>query len=81
MLPVLFRNVVFGILLNKRDLPDVFSVDQVKEVLRELHLWSDDPDQAEKNPNIYETIALYGTKQNIYESFTDCAHRTVAHMV
>ncbi len=77
----LLAKMVKVILLNKKDLPNTVSVDQVKDLLRQMHMWSDDPEDAVTNPRIYETIALFDKKANIYESFYDCAHRTIEHMV
>ncbi len=77
----MLAKIVKIILLNKKDLPNTTSVDQVKDFLRQLNLWSDVPEQARKNPKIYETIALYDQKANIYESFYDCARHTIEQLV
>jgi signal recognition particle receptor subunit beta len=69
------------VLLNKKDLPSVITVNQVKELLRQQHLWSDDPEQAARNPQIYETIALFDKKSNVYESFYQVAKRTIDQAV
>jgi len=77
----LLGKIPLVVLLNKRDLPSVISVGQVKNLLRELELWSDSPKQANQNPKIYESIALYDKEINIYESFNECAHRSIEKMV
>ncbi len=69
------------VLLNKKDLPSVITVDQVKDLLRQLNLWSDAPEQAAKNPKIYESIALIEKSTNIYESFYEIARRALNQVV
>ncbi len=69
------------VLLNKKDLPGVVTVDQVKDLLRQLNLWSDVPGQAARNPQIYETIALFEKRINIYESFYQVTKRTIDQVV
>ncbi len=69
------------VLLNKADLPCIITINQVKDLLRQVNLWSDVPGQMEKNPNIYETIALFEKKINIYESFYDVARRAIDQVV
>ncbi len=75
------KKIPLVVLLNKKDLPSIITVDQVKNLLRQVNLWSDVPDQAEKNPKIYETIALFEKKINIYESFYEVARRTITQSV
>ncbi len=71
------KHMPLVVLLNKKDLPSIITVDQVKDLLRQLNLWSYLPENAGKNPKIYETIALFDQKINIYESFYDVARRTI----
>ncbi len=69
------------VLLNKKDLPSIIQIDQVKDLLRQMNLWSDLPDEIIKNPKIYETVALFEKKINIYESFYEIARRALNQVV
>ncbi len=69
------------VLLNKHDLPSIIMADQVKDLLRQVNLWSDVPGQAEKNPKIYESVALFEKMVNVYESFYEVARRAIDQVV
>ncbi len=69
------------VLLNKHDLPSIIMADQVKDLLRQVNLWSDVPGLAEKNPKIYESVALFEKMVNVYESFYEVARRAIDQVV
>jgi len=65
------QKIPLVILLNKKDLPNYITIEQVKNLLRQLNLWSESLEKVARNPRIYESIALFEKNLNIYESFFD----------
>jgi len=73
----LITKIPLIVMLNKVDLENVLTVNQVEELLtqeglmyppdHELNMW---------NPLVYPSIAIMPAAQNVYRAFTECARRT-----
>jgi signal recognition particle receptor subunit beta len=73
----LIAKIPLIVMLNKVDLENVLTVQEIEELLtqegliyppgHELNMW---------NPLIYPSIAIMPTAQNVYRAFTECARRT-----
>jgi len=73
----LIKKLPLVIMLNKVDLENVMTVQEVDELLQQENLWfPPGHDLATWNPIIYPSIATMPTAQNVYRSFTECARRT-----
>lgn len=72
----LITKIPLVVMLNKRDLPDIFETSEFEQLLRDEGLWFDPPDELNMwNPLIYESVALYDQEKAVYKSFTECARR------
>jgi signal recognition particle receptor subunit beta len=68
------------VMLNKRDLDDIFSLEEWEQQMKELGLFHEPPDPlSEWNPLIYETVALHNNAKNVYRIFSECARRCVMY--
>lgn len=72
----LINQIPIIFLLNKQDLEDVISEEELIPILKEEKLWHE-PDHPlfAWNPLIYETCALYDMRKDIFRSFYECARR------
>ncbi|MHA1505660.1 MAG: GTP-binding protein [Candidatus Asgardarchaeia archaeon] len=76
----LIRDIPLVVQLNKRDLEDIISVEEMIELLKaedlyypighKYYMW---------NPRIYETIAIKGI--NVYEAFAECSRRILIYFL
>jgi hypothetical protein len=72
----LINQIPIVFMLNKQDLDDVISKEDLIPILKEEKLWHEPGHQlASWNPSIYETCGLFDTQKNVYRSFYDCARR------
>lgn len=73
----LIKEIPMVIMLNKQDLQQTITTEIFIQVLKNEKLWfkQDDPFSL-WNPIIYETCAIYDKRQDIYQSFSECARRT-----
>jgi len=68
------------IMLNKRDLDDIISVQEWEKIMKEEGLlFEPSHELSEWNPLIYETVALYENAKNVYRIFAECARRTIIY--
>jgi len=68
----LVEKIPLIVMINKQDLDEIVSKEEIIGLLKKYNLYfPDNHPNAEKNPEIFETIALYEKKQNIYESFVE----------
>ncbi|WP_457558156.1 ADP-ribosylation factor-like protein [Candidatus Harpocratesius sp.] len=66
----LVEKIPLVVMINKQDLKNVVSKEEVITLLTKYNLYfPENHINASKNPQIFETIALYGQYENIYESF------------
>ncbi|HME56049.1 MAG TPA: ADP-ribosylation factor-like protein [Candidatus Lokiarchaeia archaeon] len=73
----LIKKLPLVIMLNKVDLENVITVQEVDELLQQEGLWyPPGHDLALWNPIVYPSIAVMPTAQNVYRAFTECARRT-----
>ncbi|TFG06706.1 MAG: hypothetical protein EU539_06925 [Promethearchaeota archaeon] len=74
----LIKEIPLVLMLNKQDLPDVIGKKEILQVLKDENLWFENENEFHiLNPVIYETVALYDKKKNIYRSFAECARQIV----
>ncbi|MBN2154909.1 MAG: hypothetical protein JW776_02565 [Candidatus Lokiarchaeota archaeon] len=70
------------VMLNKRDLDDVITLEEWEDVMKEAGLLHEPSNPlSEWNPIIYQTVALYNNAQNVYRIFSECARRCVVYTV
>jgi hypothetical protein len=73
----LIKKLPLVIMLNKVDLENVITVQEVEELLVSENLWYPPGHElALWNPIVYPSIAVMPTAQNVYRAFTECARRT-----
>jgi len=78
----LIKDIPLLIMLNKQDLNEVIGAKEFLQILKDEGLWYDPPHKlANWNPIIYETCALYDKRKEIYNSFAECARRTLMYHV
>jgi signal recognition particle receptor subunit beta len=78
----LINSIPLLVMLNKRDLDDIISLEEWENVMREAGLYYEHTDPlSEWNPIIYESIALPNNAQNVYRIFSECARRCVMYTV
>ncbi|MBY8983211.1 MAG: hypothetical protein KGD57_09695 [Candidatus Lokiarchaeota archaeon] len=78
----LINEIPLIIMLNKQDLNNVIRKSAFIEVLKRERLWFNSGSALSIwNPKVYETCALFDKKQNIYQSFHECARRTLLYSV
>jgi len=70
------------VMLNKRDLDDIITLEEWENVMKEAGLlFAPAEPLFEWNPIIYETVALPDNAQNVYRIFSECARRCVMYTV
>ena len=63
-------------MLNKQDLEDVITEEDLIQILKQEKLWFDPGHQLFSwNPLIYKTCGLFKTQKEIFHSFYECARR------
>src|SRR5271157_470575 len=73
----LIKKLPLVIMLNKVDLENVITVQEVEELLQQEGLWYPlGHDLALWNPVIFPSIAVLPTDRNVYNAFIECARRT-----
>lgn len=76
----LIKKIPILVMLNKRDLPDIISVEEWEKIMKDEGLFFDNTSEyAMWNPLIYETVALYENAKNVYRIFSEVARRTVIY--
>lgn len=66
----LVEKIPMVVMINKQDLEPVISKEEIIEALKKYNLYfPENHPNAEKNPIIFKTIALYEQHKDIYESF------------
>ncbi|MBD3352588.1 MAG: hypothetical protein GF364_13955 [Candidatus Lokiarchaeota archaeon] len=76
----LIKQIPLLIMLNKRDLDDIIEVKEWEEIMKDEGLiYEQSNDLSMWNPLIYETVALYEQRKNIYRIFSEVARRTVIY--
>jgi len=76
----LIKEIPLIVMLNKKDLEDTINEENFKHVLQNEKLWYESNHELSNwNPAIYNTCALYGRDINIYQSFYECARRTISY--
>ena len=72
----LIQKIPMLVMLNKRDLDDLISIDEWKSIMHREGLELEQCNSPfVRNPMIYETIALYNCKKNIYRVFNELSRR------
>ena len=78
----LINKIPLIIMLNKQDLGNTIKTNTFIEVLKRERLWINSGSHFSIwNPKIYETCALFDREKNIYQSFHECAKRTLLYKV
>jgi len=73
----LITRIPLIVMLNKVDLENVLTMQEVEELLQQENLWyPPGHDLNMWNPIIYPSIAIMPSAQNVYRAFTECARRT-----
>jgi len=77
---MLIKKIPILVMLNKRDLPDIISVEEWEQIMKNEGLFFEqDSDYAMWNPIIYESIATFDNAKNVYRIFTEVARRCVLY--
>ena len=72
----LINQIPIIFMLNKHDLEDVISEEELIPMLKEEKLWYEHGHQLFAwNPLIYETCALFNMRKDVFRSFYECARR------
>ncbi|MCP4763751.1 MAG: hypothetical protein GY870_18415 [archaeon] len=76
----LIKEIPLLVMLNKRDLDDLISVEEWENVMKEEGLILPPNDELYQwNPFIFQTIALYENAKNVYRIFSEVARRCVQY--
>lgn len=76
----LVKEIPLLFMLNKRDLDDLISAKGWEEIMKDEGLLYEQKDQLSIwNPLVYETVALYKNRKQIYRVFSECARRCVIY--
>jgi hypothetical protein len=75
----LISEVPLIIMLNKQDLDKVISEEEFKRILEKNQLYFDSEPLNIWNPKIFETCGLFNSCKYVYESFKECARRSVLY--
>jgi GTPase SAR1 family protein len=78
----LIKKIPMLVMLNKRDLDDLLTIDEWESLMRdEGLLYERKHPLFDWNPIIYETVALYDINKNIYRIFSELSRRCVMYQV
>ncbi|MBN1214056.1 MAG: hypothetical protein JXA99_01315 [Candidatus Lokiarchaeota archaeon] len=78
----LIHEIPLIIMLNKQDLENTIKTADFINILKQEKLWiGSEDDPYVLNPKIYETCALINKEKNIYQSFYECAKRTLSYKI
>ena len=78
----LISKIPLLVMANKQDLPDIMTKDDIYKILQEHSLYY--PGEHELslwNPIVYDTIALWNKKHNIYQIFAELVRRTTLYQL
>ena len=72
----LINQIPIIFMLNKQDLEDVITEEDLIPILKEEKLWFDPGHQLFSwNPSIYKTCGLFNIQKDIFRSFHECARK------